>query len=122
MASQESTPKREFSPMKKAQMYLCLVPAFGVIPAILNLATNRGNRELKNVSKVSIVLAILWLISYGAVGTMGQDNASNQMSLELFKATFNSGYFALSIWLMFRLYKGKSISLPKLSNSNKHDK
>lgn len=96
---------------KKVHMYLCLIPVFGVVPAVLALVRDRSGHDLKQTSKLAIVLFLTWAISYSALGG-GQDAESMQVSLEILKGTLSSGYFATSIWLMWQLYKGNKIKLP----------
>jgi hypothetical protein len=103
----------------KINRYFCLVPVFGLIPSVVALVSRRSDRQLKDVSKVAIVMALAWLISTGASSA---DSASTQASLEIFKGTVSSSYFAACIWLMFRLYKDRSIALPwsdRLSKSKR---
>lgn len=108
--------KHEESPVKKSHMYLCLVPVFGIIPAILNLRSDRASKELKDTSQVAVLMFITWLISYAAFGSTTQSSEGVQVSLELLKVTLSSTYFVAAIWLMYRLYKGKPLSLPHRSD------
>jgi hypothetical protein len=95
----------------KINQYLCLVPVFGLVPSVLALVSRRSDRKLKDVSKVAVFMAIAWLVSTGAGSA---DGASSQASLEILKGTISSTYFAACIWLMFRIYKDKTIALPLL--------
>jgi hypothetical protein len=103
-----------FSPTNKAWMYACLVPVFGVVPSVMILSRDRSNQEARNVSKVSILLTLIWLFIYAMLGSGAQSVESIQISTELIEGTFTSGYFVVCIWLMFKLYKGENISLPLL--------
>ncbi len=111
--------KPELSPTKKSRMYLCLLPVFGIIPSLLNLRNDRTSKELKDTSQVAVLLFLTWLISYATLGSTGQSGEGIQVSLELFKVTLSSTYFVTTIYLMYRLYKGKPLSLP-WQKSRKH--
>ncbi len=88
-------------------MYACLVPVFGVVPSLMVLGRDRSGQEARNVSKVAILLALAWLSIYAMLG--GQSGESLQVSTELIKGTFTSGYFMACTWLMIELYRGKKI-------------
>jgi hypothetical protein len=103
--------KNGFSPTNKAWMYACLVPVFGVAPALMVLSRDRSSQEARNVSKISIVMALIWLSTHAMLGG-GQSGESIQVATELLKGTFTSGYFIACTWLMFELYRGKNINLP----------
>jgi hypothetical protein len=111
-----------FSPNHKAWMYACLVPVFGVVPALMVLSRDRSSQEARNVSKVAILLTLAWISVYALLGNDVQSGESIQVTTELIKGTFTSGYFIACIWLMFKLYKGKAIGLPLLERSTKKRK
>ncbi|NKB17048.1 MAG: hypothetical protein HC770_01195 [Pseudanabaena sp. CRU_2_10] len=98
-----------FSPTNKAWMYACLVPVFGVVPSLIVLSRDRSSQEARNVSKVSILLALIWLSIHAMLGG-GQSGESIQVSTELIEGTFTSAYFIVCIWLTIKLYQGKPIS------------
>jgi small neutral amino acid transporter SnatA (MarC family) len=110
MGNLRTKAKISFSPTNKAWIYACLLPAFGVVPSLIVLSRDRSSQEARNVSKVSILLALIWLSIYAMLGS--QSSESIQVSTELIKGTFTSGYFIACIWLMFKLYKGQNINLP----------
>lgn len=90
-------------------MYACLVPVFGVVPSLMVLSRDRSSQEARNVSKASILLILIWLSIYAMLGGT-QSGESIQVSTELIKGTFTSGYFIACTWLMIKLYQGKNIS------------
>lgn len=93
-------------------MYAALVPIFGVVPALMVSIGDRSSQEVKNTSKVAILLALVWLASTAMLGSPDRGGESLQITTELIKGTFTSAYFVTSIYLMFRLYRGKKIGLP----------
>jgi hypothetical protein len=118
MGNLRTKAKISFSPTNKAWMYACLLPVFGVVPSLIVLSRDRSSQEARNVSKVSILLALIWLSVYAMLGS--QSGESIQVSTELIKGTFTSGYFMACTWLMIKLYRGKPISfLPWLERSTR---
>jgi small neutral amino acid transporter SnatA (MarC family) len=106
-----------FSLSNKAWMYACLSPVFGLVPAFMVLIGDRSSQEVRDTSKVSILLALFWLAAVAMLGSPDRNGESLQMTTELIKGTFTSAYFVTSIYLMFRLYRGKNIRLPWLNRS-----
>ncbi len=118
MGSRPKKPNREVTSViaqintkQKVFMYSCLVPVFGAIPALTALISDRSNKQLKDVAKVSIITVLIWLSSYIVFGD------SNQIAQELSKATLTSGYFVLNVYLMWRLSQGKKVSIPRSPKS-----
>jgi hypothetical protein len=111
MGNPRTKAKSGFSPTNKVWMYASLVPVFGVVPSLIVLRRDRSSQEARNVSKVSILLALIWLSTYTMLGG-NHSGESFHVSVELLKGTFTSGYFIACIWLMFKLYKGQNINLP----------
>jgi hypothetical protein len=119
MGNLSTKAKISFSPTNKAWMYACLLPVFGVVPSLIVLSRDRSSQEARNIGKVSILLALIWLSVYAMLGG-AQSGESIQVSTELIKGTFTSGYFIACTWLMIKLYRGKPISfLPWLERSTR---
>jgi hypothetical protein len=57
---------------------------------------------------------LTWAIAYGAMGGVPAEGETLQVTAELMKATISSGYFALCMYLMYRLYRHQAIALPSL--------
>jgi small neutral amino acid transporter SnatA (MarC family) len=111
MDNPKTTAKSRSAPPSKLWMYASLVPVFGVVPSLMVLSRDRSNQAARNVSKASILLALIWLSTYTMLGGDHSGDSFN-ISIELFKGTLTSGYFMVCIWLMFKLYKGQNVSLP----------
>lgn len=79
-------------------MYACLVPVFGMVPAVITLVSDRPSQKLKDVAVVAIMAGLLW----------GAGTANSQ---ELVKGSLSSVYFIVNIYLMWRLAQGKKVSL-----------
>ena len=102
-------------PQERLQMFLCLVPVFGLIPAAIALVRRRSSRKVRDVSQVAIALMLTWAIAYGAMGGVPTEGESIQAVSELLKASLSSGYFAICMYLIYRLYRHQSVGLPWLN-------
>lgn len=102
------------STKERIEMFFCLIPVFGLIPATIALVRQRSSRKLRDVSQVAIALMLTWAIAYGALGGVPAEGETLQVTAELIKASFSSGYFAICMYLMYRLYRHQAIALPLL--------
>ena len=55
---------------------------------------------------------ITWALAYSSMGSAD----GVQVTTELLKASLSSGYFAVCMYLMYRLYRHQAIALPWLSS------
>ncbi len=103
------------SPIPKTQLLLYLIPIIGFFPSLWTLYGGQASREQLAVSRLSITLALTWLLGYLLLSTGA--TTSNFFSLRLFilNSFLTSGYFIVSVWLMLRLMQGKSGRLPGFS-------
>lgn len=106
------------STKERIEMFFCLMPIFGLIPSAIALVRQRSSRKVRDVSQVAIALMLTWAIAYGAMGGVPTEGATLQVTSELIKATLSSGYFALCMYLMYRLYRHQAIALPWLRVMN----
>lgn len=130
-----STPSRR-SQLQKLRLYLHLIPVFG---AVLSLWTLYGKSALaieeieeasevageaateaasvKSVSRLSVMMGLVCLGAIAALGAGAHAQTSQIAHLRfLFTSSFvGSGYFLLSLVLMFRVAKDQSIQLSGLS-------
>jgi hypothetical protein len=104
------------STKERIEMFFCLVPVFGLIPSAIALVRQRSSRKVRDVSQVAIALMLTWAIAYGAMGGVPTEGETLQVTTELIKATFSSGYFAFCMYLMYRLYRDQAIALPRLKD------
>ncbi|MCY7334507.1 MAG: hypothetical protein LH649_18020 [Pseudanabaena sp. CAN_BIN31] len=104
------------STKERIEMFFCLVPVFGLIPSAIALVRQRSSRKVRDVSQVAIALMLTWAIAYGAMGGVPTEGETLQVTTELIKATFSSGYFAFCMYLMYRLYRNQAIVLPWLKD------
>ncbi|AFY69426.1 hypothetical protein Pse7367_1129 [Thalassoporum mexicanum PCC 7367] len=97
---------------KKAYLYACLMPVFGFVPAAMTFIGKRGDRQQREVSKVSLSLLVAWLLVYAGSGAIGANPEGVQVTSQLIQGSLSSLYFGISVWLMYRLAKGKQVVLP----------
>jgi hypothetical protein len=92
-----------------------LIPVIGFFPSLWALYLQNGSREQLATCRLSITLALSWLVIYVFLATGNQ--ASNLLSLRLLILnTFaTSGYFLVSVWLIIRTIRGKNSRIPGFS-------
>ena len=81
---------------QKMRIYLSLVPIFGVVPAIIAIATNKSSVKLQQASRTALVLFFIWLFAY-----LGTDN-STEVTQQLVNGSVSSLYFLALIGMMLR--------------------
>ncbi|NEP10785.1 MAG: hypothetical protein F6K14_11325 [Symploca sp. SIO2C1] len=101
--------------LKRLKLFIYLVPIIGTLPALWSLYRRQGTREQQSVSRLSVTLAFSWLLSYFLLSAGSQVSEFWSIRLLLMNTMFTSGYFLVTIWLMVRLWQGKSPRLPWVS-------
>jgi hypothetical protein len=99
----------------KTQLILYLIPIIGFFPSLWTLYLRRNSREQMAVSRLSITLAFIWMFSYLLL-TTGAATDFLTLRLLILNSFLTSGYFLVSVWLIFRVIQGKSSRLPGFSN------
>jgi hypothetical protein len=101
--------------ISKTQLILYLIPIVGFFPSLWTLYQRQGSREQLIVSRLSITLAFIWMLGYLLL-TTGAATDFLTLRLLLLNSFLTSGYFLVSVWLIFRIIQGKSSRLPGFSN------
>ena len=108
----------------RMRTYLHLVPVFGVIPSLWTLYGQRSSRSedigeerVRAASRLSVLIGVGCISAIALLGAGAGSQASQAASLRFLLASsfVGSGYFVLSLGLMFRVAKGQSIRLPGVS-------
>ncbi|WP_254625995.1 hypothetical protein [Nostoc sp. TCL240-02] len=103
------------SPISKTQLLLYLIPIIGFFPSLWTLYRGQGSREQLAVSRLSITLALTWLLGYLLLSTGATTSDFFSLRLFILNSFLTSGYFIVSVWLILRLMQGKSGRLPGFS-------
>ena len=101
--------------LQRLQLFVYLVPVLGFFPAIWTLYRRQGTREQQAVSRLSVTLALGWLLGYILLSTGAQTSEFLTLRLLFLNTLLTSGYFLVSIGLMARVWKRKSVRLPGIS-------
>lgn len=96
-------------------MLIYLIPVIGFFPSLWTLYRREGSREQLRASRLSITLALTWIIGYILLGTGASTSEFFALRLEILNSFVTSGYFIVSVWLIIRKIKGKSQRLPGFS-------
>ncbi|MEH1944332.1 MAG: hypothetical protein V7L01_29525 [Nostoc sp.] len=102
-------------PLPKTQLFLYLVPIVGFFPSLWTLYRGQGSREQLAISRLSITLALTWLLGYLLLATGAATSDFFPLRLFILNSFLTSGYFLVSVWLILRLMQGKSGRLPGFS-------
>ena len=113
---------------QRMRTYLHLVPVFGVVPSLWTLygeappageEVDRTSEEaqMRVVSRLSVLLGLGCISAIALLGAGAATQSSQMASLRFLLASsfVGSGYFVLSLMLMFRVAKGQSIRIPGVS-------
>ncbi len=98
------------------QLILYMIPIVGFFPSLWTLYTRQGTREQLMTSRLSITLALAWILGYLMLAT-GAEQTSDFLTLRLqiLNTFLTSGYFLVSVWLILNAVRGKKQRLPGLS-------
>ncbi|MEH1870414.1 hypothetical protein [Nostoc sp.] len=99
-------------PVPKTQLLLHLIPIIGFFPSLWTLYRGKGSREQLVISRMSITLALTWLLGYLLLSTGAATSDFFWLRLFILNSFLTSGYFLVSFWLILRLIQGKSGRLP----------
>lgn len=122
----------------RLRTYLHLIPVLGVIPSLWTLYGENDVREhygeprspledrqeedreeasVRAASRLSVTIGISCISAIALLGAGASTQSSQMASLRFLMASsfVGSGYFLLSLVLMFRVAKGQSIRLPGVS-------
>ncbi|BAZ30651.1 hypothetical protein NIES4074_31130 [Cylindrospermum sp. NIES-4074] len=112
----DNFPTAENTTISKRQLAVYLIPVIGFFPSLWTLYRRQGSREQLAMSRLSITLALAWLLGYFLLTTGAATTDFFTLRLLILNSFFTSGYFLVSVWLILRLLQGKSNRLPGLSN------
>lgn len=108
--------------LDRLQLFFYLIPVVGFFPSLWTLYQNDKSTksspraEQLKVSRLSVTLAGSWLIGYLLLGMGAESSEFLFLRLSILNTFLTSGYFLVSILLMVRLYKRKSVRLPGFSS------
>lgn len=101
--------------IRRLTLFLYLIPVVGFFPAVWTLYRRLGDRQQQSVSRLSVTLAMGWLLSY-LLTNIGASTSSNAaLPLLMISSLLTSGYFLVNIGLMIQLLRRKRLWLPLIS-------
>ncbi len=101
--------------LKRIRLFVYLVPVIGVFPAIWALYRRKGDRRERAATRLVVVMALTWVVSYFSLAAGAQSAESLAMPLMLTSSVITSSYFVISLWLMLRVWQRKPLRLPGFS-------
>ena len=116
------------SSFQQMRTYLHLVPVFGVVPSLWTLYgqapvegedidRTSAEAQVRAASRLSVLVGLGCISAIALLGAGAATQSSQVASLRFLLASsfVGSGYFLLSLTLMFRVAKGQSIRIPGVS-------
>jgi hypothetical protein len=100
----------------KRLLLLYLIPVIGFFPSLWTLYRHEGSREQLAVCRLSITLGFTWMLGYLLLATGAATSDFFTLRLLILNSFLTSGYFLVSVWLIFRVIQGRSYRLPGFSS------
>jgi small-conductance mechanosensitive channel len=100
----------------KRLLLLYLIPVIGFFPSLWTLSRRQGSREQLAASRLSITLGFTWMLGYLLLATGAATSDFFTLRLLILNSFLTSGYFLVSVWLIFRVIQGRSYRLPGFSS------
>jgi len=100
----------------RSVLFYYLIPVFGFFPSLWTLYRRQGTKEQMTVSRLSVTLALAWLLGHLLLETGVHATESMKLPLLLISSLLTSSYFVVSVWLMIRLWQRRSIKIPGISH------
>lgn len=101
--------------VRRLMLFVYLIPVIGFLPAVWTLYRRLGDRHQQSVSRLSVTLAMGWLLGYLLLNLGANTDPNLTLPLLLISSLLTSGYFLTNIWLMVQLLRRKRLWLPGLS-------
>jgi hypothetical protein len=101
--------------LNRLEILVYLIPVFGFFPALWTLSCRDNHAARRNASRLAVTLALGWLGGYLGLGAGAETIDAATLPLLILASLLTSGYFLANIWLMVRLWQGKSVRLPGVS-------
>lgn len=99
--------------LQRLQMFLYLMPVVGFFPSLWTLYRQQGTKEQQKVSRLSVTLALGWVLAYSVLATATtQTSEVFAMRLLYTSGLLTTGYFLVCFGLMVRLWQRKPLRLP----------
>ncbi|MBE9208605.1 hypothetical protein IQ244_19100 [Nostoc sp. LEGE 06077] len=98
------------------QLLIYVIPVIGVFPSLWTLYRRQGSREQLTISRQSVTMTFTWLLAYLLLATGSASSDFLALRLLILNSFITSGYFLVSIWLIFRIIRGQSSRLPGMGN------
>ena len=107
----------------RLQGFTCLIPVFGLFPAAWVLSRRSSDRQLRQLSRLSMTLGLMWGLGFLLMNTgVGMTDAGSASSMAMLfgNTVWSSSYFMTLLWLMTRHWRGQPVSVPGVSQVAKY--
>ena len=114
MSSYDNTFEFENKKLKRLQLFIYLIPVIGFFPALWTLYRRTADRRQQTVSRLAVVLGLMWVVSYGLLETGSRNYESFRLAWLLSSSLVTSSYFLVTFWMMVRVWRRQSLRLPAI--------
>ncbi|MUL35228.1 hypothetical protein BWI75_02345 [Gloeocapsopsis sp. AAB1 = 1H9] len=115
MSSTSLTSNANLNPTNRLSLFWYLIPIIGFFPALWTLYRRQSSKEEMAICRLAVTLAGTWLLGYLLMGFGAETSEFLALRLLILNSFLTSGYFLVSLWLMFLIVKGKPARLPGFS-------
>ncbi len=96
---------------------------FGLLPASWILSRRNSDRQLRQMSRLSLTLGMMWGMGFVLMNTgvgLSDTGSTSSLAMLLGNTVWSSSYFVTLLWLMTRHWRGQSVALPGISQVAKY--
>lgn len=105
--------------LNRVKLSIYFIPIVGLVPAVWTLANGEATAKAKRASRLSLNLAIAWVIAYSLLW-LGANQSSDLLSFRLLylNALLTSGYFLTCLLMIWSLRNGNVPNFPQFKSKN----
>ncbi|NER32772.1 MAG: hypothetical protein F6J93_01610 [Oscillatoria sp. SIO1A7] len=103
--------------LERIKLFYYLIPVVGLVPSLWTIYRRKGSSEQIAIGRLAVTLAFVWCSGYVLLETGAKTAEFLTLPLLLASSLLTSSYFLVNLWLMIRLFQGKSLKVPGLSKA-----
>ena len=100
--------------LERIKLFYYLIPVVGLVPSLWTIYRRKGSSEQIATSRLAVTLAFVWCSGYVLLETGAKTAEFLTLPLLLASSLLTSSYFLVNLWLMIRLFQGKSLKVPRV--------
>lgn len=101
--------------LERIKLFYYLIPVVGLAPSLWTMYRRQGSSEQIAASRLAVTLALCWFSGYVLLETGAKTAEFMTLPLLLTSSLLTSSYFLVNLWLMIRLFQGRSLKVSGIS-------